>query len=92
MLVGLQYLFGCLGVVALIGMNALALALVFKGSLLAILFLSFEAFSVVLGWKTIQALFHEATLPKTPPKDPSLPSFSEFHEQWKREHPEEGPR
>jgi hypothetical protein len=35
---------------------------------------------------------HEATLPKTQPKDPSRPSFPEFHEQWKREHAEEDPR
>lgn len=35
---------------------------------------------------------HEAALPKTQPKGPSLPSFPEFHEQWIREHTEVDPR
>ncbi len=87
------YLFGCLGAVALAAMNVLALALACQGSLLAVLVLIFEVFGVTLGWKTIQALLHDASLPRTPPRDPSLPTLSEFHRQWEREHPErEGPR
>ncbi len=83
------YLFGCLGAAALIGMNALALALVFKGSVIAVLFLTFEVFVVTLGWKAIQALVRETCRPKPPPRDPSLPTFSEFHKQWKKDQPEE---
>lgn len=83
------YLFGCLGAAALIGMNALALALVFKGSVIAVVFLAFEVFVVTLGWKSIQALVRETCRPKPPPRDPSLPTFSEFHKQWKKDHPEE---
>jgi hypothetical protein len=80
---------GCIGTVALAGVNLLALALVFKGSLLAAMFLIFEVFSVTLGWKAIQALIRETCRPSPPPRDPSLPTFSEFHEQWKKDHPEE---
>lgn len=82
-------MFGCLGAVALVGMNALALALVFKGSAIAILFLLFEVLGVTLGWKAIQALVRETCRPKPAPRDPSLPTFSEFHEQWKKDNPEE---
>lgn len=75
---------GCIGGFVLVGVNLLALALVFKGSAIAFLFLLFEVFGVTLGWKAIQALVRETCQPKPPPRDPSLPTFSEFHKQRKK--------
>ncbi len=80
---------GCIGGFVLVGVNMLALALVFKGSAIAILFLLFEVLGVTLGWKAIQVLVRETCQPKPPPGDLSLPAFSEFHKQWKKDHPEE---
>ncbi|WP_167816233.1 hypothetical protein [Methanocorpusculum sp. GPch4] len=80
---------GCIGGFVLVGVNLLALALVFKGSAIAFLFLLFEVFGVTLGWKAIQALVRETCRPKPPPGDLNLPTFSEFHKQWKKDHPEE---
>ena len=64
-------------------------ALTCKGSPLGVLILGMYALVVIVPWKIWKALLHEASLPKLRPKDPNLPSYAEFHEKWKRDHPDD---
>ena len=63
-------------------------ALTIQGKLLGPLILLSQALAIIIPWKIWTSLLHDSRLPKTPPRDPSLPTFSEFHEQWKKKNPD----